>query len=593
LGAQRLRVIDLETGDQPMFNEDRSVVAVLNGEIYNFRELRDRLQRAGHRFATAGDTEVIVHLYEDRGRACVRELHGMFAFALWDARRRQLLLARDRVGKKPLYYALGDGAISFASELGALMRDEKIPREVNHRAVDCYLAYQYVPAPMSIFCAVRKLPPATTLVYRDGAVAAQRYWRLDYGAKRTVRSIPALHEELRELIARAVRRRMVADVPLGAFLSGGIDSSAVVAAMAQASNRPVKTFSIGFESSAYNELPYARQIAHRFGTDHHEFVVKPDAMDIIPKIVRHYGEPFADASAVPSFYLSEMARRHVTVALNGDGGDESFAGYNRYAANVLAHRLERLPESVRKTVASIAERMQSGGSMSSTRSRLCRLARSLSLHPAARYARAMSYFDWMERDELYTDDYRAHLGASVADSVIGEPWLAASGDDVLDVMLEVDVATYLPGDLLAKMDIATMAHSLEARSPLLDSEIMEFAASLSPNLKMRGTAKKIVLRDALRPWLPAETLDRPKQGFSVPLTEWFRRELRDYAYDVLLDPRTLARGYFREECVRRILDRHVSRTEDNSPRIWALLMLELWHREELDRSMSRLRDLAA
>jgi asparagine synthase (glutamine-hydrolysing) len=593
LGIQRLRIIDLETGDQPIYNEDRSIVVVLNGEIYNFRELRSQLERAGHSFSTASDTEVIVHAYEQNGPACVRDLQGMFAFALWDSRRQQLLLARDRVGKKPLYYARREGAITFASELNSLMLDDEIPREIDPRAIDCYLAYQYVAAPMCVFSAVRKLAPATTLLYRDGRVELERYWRLDYSRKRLVTSAAELQEELREIVRRSVRRRMVADVPVGAFLSGGVDSSGVVAAMAEASAMPVKTFSIGFQSAAFNELPYARRIAEQFGTDHHEFVVEPDALAMVPRIARQYGEPFADASAIPSFYVAELTRQHVTVALNGDGGDESFGGYNRYVANAAAQWLDRLPKSIRQSLAALGERVPASHNTRSTRDRLRRLARSLALKPPARYARTMSYFDWVQRDQLYTPDYREQVGESLTQQVISEPWAAATGSSVLDVMLEVDVGTYLPGDLLVKIDIATMAHSLEARSPLLDQEVMEFAASLPAELKMRGTSKKVILRDALRAWLPDDVLDRPKQGFGVPIDEWFRADLRDHVEEVLFDPVTLARGYFRPQYVRELVDRHVACREDTSPRLWALLMLELWHREVVDGHVGGRRQAAA
>ena len=583
LGIQRLRIIDLATGDQPIYNEDRTVAVVLNGEIYNFQELREDLIARGHRFETHGDTEPIVHLYEEYGSDCVRHLHGMFAFALWDSRRRQLVVARDRVGKKPLFYShrLGAG-LSFASEIRALMRDPEIPRDLDYQAIDCFLAYQYVPSPLSIFRSVRKLPPASVLTYRGGRVSIERYWRLDYGTKREVRDREELGEEIRDAIRRATRRRMVADVPLGAFLSGGIDSSAVVAAMAEASPQPVKTFSIGFENESFNELPYARKIAEQFGTEHHEFVVKPDAVELIPRIVRQYGEPFADSSAIPSFYLAELTRRHVTVALNGDGGDESFAGYTRYVGNLMARRLERLPLPLRRAMSAVGERMPVNADVSSTLNRARRLARSLTLDAPARYARHMSFFDWLQRDQLYTDEFQELIGESLAPGVIAGPWNDATAEEPIDLMLEVDVETYLPGDLLVKMDIATMAYSLEARSPLLDPEVMELAASLPADLKLRGTEKKVVLRDALRGWIPDDILDRPKMGFGVPIVDWFRHDLRDWVRDILLDPSTRARGWFDYDYVAQTLDRHAAGVEDASPRIWALLVLELWMREFVD-----------
>jgi asparagine synthase (glutamine-hydrolysing) len=582
LGIQRLRVIDLHTGDQPVFNEDGSVVVVLNGEIYNFRELRQDLIRRGHRFATEGDTEVIVHLYEEQGSACVHALRGMFAFALWDNRDRSLLLARDRVGKKPLFYSERDGVITFASELQGLLQDRGISRELDHTALDCYYAYQYVPAPMSAFRAVRKLPPATTLTFRDGRASLEQYWQLDYARKQSATHPEDLHEQVRTAIDAAVRRRMIADVPLGAFLSGGIDSSAVVAVMAAASSDPVKTFSIGFEQRAFDELPHARRVAELFGTDHHEFTVEPSAIELLPQIVRHYGEPFADASAIPSFYLAKLTRQHVTVALNGDGGDESFAGYNRYASNALAGRLESFPLPLRRSIGAIAERVPSMGQPRSTWNRGRRLGRSLALTPPERYARHMSYFDTFQRAELYTSAYRAEIDESIAPAVIERPWSKGSGTSVVDRMLETDVHTYLPGDLLVKMDIATMAHSLEARSPLLDHEVMELAASIPAEWKLQRLEKKVILRDALAAWLPRDLLDRPKMGFGVPLADWFRNELRDYVRDVLLDPATTARGYFHRPYVERMLAEHAAAREDHSPRLWSLLVAEMWHRQFVD-----------
>jgi asparagine synthase (glutamine-hydrolysing) len=582
IGIQRLRIIDIAGGDQPIFNEDRSVAVVLNGEIYNFRELRERLEQSGHRFATAGDTEAIVHLYEEEGTDCVRSLHGMFAFALWDMRRRRLLVARDRVGKKPLFYSERPGALSFASELSALLEDREIPRDIDHRAIDAYLAYDFVPAPLSAYAAVRKLPPGCTLTYSDGRVAIERYWSLDYGRKRAPASEAELHEEIREAIRRAVRKRLISDVPLGAFLSGGIDSSAVVAAMAEASSEPVKTFSIGFTTESHNELPYARLIAAEFGTDHHEHVVEPDAVEILPRIVRHYGEPFADSSAIPSFYLAEMARRHVTVALNGDGGDESFAGYQRYTTNALLGRLDGVPRPLRRAAGAAGRLIPADGNPRSRRSQARRLCAALPLDPQARYIAQISSLDRAGRSDLYTREYAQLLGETATERVIGDRWEEASAQGLLDRMLEVDVATYLPGDLLTKMDIATMASSLEARSPLLDHELMELAASLPPEAKAHGGKRKVALRGALGGWVPDEILDAPKRGFEVPIADWFRKDLRGFARDLLLDPRAVGRGMFEPAAVAGLLDRHAAGREDNSARIWALVVLELWQQHAND-----------
>jgi asparagine synthase (glutamine-hydrolysing) len=581
LGIQRLRVIDLETGDQPVHNEDRSVAVVLNGEIYNFQELRRELQKRGHTFSTHSDTEVIAHLYEEHGVDLVKRLNGMFAFALWDERRRRLLIARDRVGKKPLFYSEQSGWLSFASELGALMADPDIPREVDMAAIDCYLAYGYIQAPRSIWRHVKKLPPGHMLVWEHGNTRVAGYWRLDYSQK-TNAPLPELEEELRTQVAAAVRRRMISDVPLGALLSGGVDSSIVVSEMAAASPRPVKTFSIGFQQEEYNELPLARLTAQRFGTDHEEFTVQPHAIEIVPKLVRHYGEPYADSSAIPSFYLAELTRQHVTVALNGDGGDESFAGYLRHMANALSAGLDRAPRPARRAVARTGTRLLRARHSRSASGYLRRFLASIDGDGPTRYARQIGVFSPAERDRLLCEPLSPAIH-SQTDDVIAAPWRKASGHSRLDILLETDVDTYLPGDLLVKMDIASMAYSLEARSPLLDPAVMQFAASLPARYKARLASKKWILRRAYRGRVPDEVLDGKKRGFGVPLGAWFRNELRDYTQEVLLDPKTLDRGLLREAPVRALLDQHNRGDADRSMQIWALLMLELWHREFVDR----------
>jgi asparagine synthase (glutamine-hydrolysing) len=577
LGIQRLRVIDLATGDQPIYNEDGSVVVVLNGEIYNFRELRRDLVRRGHRFTTEGDTEVIVHLYEEMGPRCVEALHGMFGLAVWDEGERRLLLARDRVGKKPLYYADRPEALSFASELTALMQDPEIPRDPDTAALDAYLAYRWVPAPASAFAAARKLPAATYMVLDEGGVRTERYWRLDFSAKRRFSSPAERNEEIRSQIRRAVGRRMIADVPLGAFLSGGVDSSTVVAAMAEQSTEPVRTFSIGFTHDEYNELPQARLVAERFATEHHEYVVEPNAVEILPRIVRHYGEPFADSSAVPSFYVAEMARREVTVALNGDGGDETFAGYSRYAANALLARADRVPASFRRALQRAAALLPPSGRIESPVNRLRRVLSVLGMDPADRYAAYMTQLNGLDRDQLYTPEYRRTLSESAVLEVIRRPWREATATNIVDRMLEVDTVTYLTDDLLAKMDIATMAHSLEGRSPLLDHEFMEFAASLPVTDKLSGRSFKVGLKEAVRGWVPDEILDAPKRGFRLPIHDWLRGDLRGYSRDVLLDPAAIQRGHFNPAYVERLLDEHARSQADHSQGIWTLLMYELWH----------------
>jgi asparagine synthase (glutamine-hydrolysing) len=582
LGIQRLRIIDLVTGDQPIFNEDRSVVVVLNGEIYNFEQLREELRARGHRFATSGDTEVIVHLYEEAGPACVERLHGMFGLAVWDASRRRLVLARDRLGKKPLFYSVADGSLSFASELGALLENPEVPRDLDLEAIDAYLAYRYIPSPLTAFRAVRKVPPAHRLVFEEGRVRVERYWRLDFGRKARFSSEEEVYEGVREHLRRAVRLRMISDVPLGAFLSGGIDSGAVVASMAEFSAEPVKTFSIGFRSEL-DERPLARLVAQRFATDHHELVVEPNAIEVLPRIIRHHGEPFADPTSVPTFYLAEMAREHVTVALNGDGGDEAFGGYNRYQAGLLAARLARLPAAARRAGAALAARIPTNRQISSRQMRARRLGETLMLDDAGRHFAYMTSLQGLRRDRLYAPEFAATLGPSNAELRFRALWEQGSATHTLDRMFEVDTLTYLPDDLLAKVDIATMACSLEGRSPLLDHELMQFAASLPPELKVTRREKKIALRRALRGVLPEEILSAPKRGFQPPVAAWLRGELRDHARDVLLDPVARERGYFQPEAVAALLDEHATGATDHSQGIWTLLVLELWHREFVDR----------
>jgi asparagine synthase (glutamine-hydrolysing) len=581
LGIQRLRVIDLASGDQPVYNEDRSVAVVLNGEIYNYRELRQRLLANGHRFESEGDTETIAHLYEEEGPDCVRSLVGMFGLAIWDARREELLLARDRIGKKPLFYAERAGAISFASELWALLADPQVGRELDLEALDRFFTYTYVPSPFSAFRSVRKLPPASLLRWRRGHGRIERYWKLDYASELKVESEAEAGEIVRDAVRAAVRRRLVADVPLGAFLSGGVDSTAVVAAMAELSAEPVKTFSIGFESEGFDELPHARQVADRFGTDHHEMVVRPDAVELLPKLVRHYGEPFADHSAIPCFYLAEMARRHVTVALSGDGGDEAFGGYDRYANALMLRRLDHAPASLRRALAAVGLRVRGDGNLASWRNRLRRGSALLALDPRARYFLAMSRFGSAVRDTVYTQEFRASLGDPPADT-IGQPWSDSTARDPLDLMLDVDQQTYLPGDLLVKMDIATMAHGLEARSPLLDQELLELAAALPARFKVRGREKKIALRAALRGVVPDSLIDRSKHGFQVPMAEWFRTDLGELAREALLSEEARSAVYLRRNVVADLLERHLAGEADNSALLWSFLVFELWQREVVE-----------
>jgi asparagine synthase (glutamine-hydrolysing) len=582
LGVQRLRVIDLNTGDQPIFNEDRSLVVILNGEIYNYKELRADLARRGHVFRTQGDTEVIAHLYEDHGADCVTFLRGMFAFAVWDTREKQLFLARDRLGKKPLVYAYRNGDFWFASEIRALLEDSEIDRSVDLDAIDSFLHFQYVPAPLTAFSTIKKLPPAHTLVWRDGEMQVQRYWKLSYARRAAPIANEEAQEEIRSRILDATRLRLRSDVPLGAFLSGGIDSSAVVAAMAMQSSTPVRTFSIGFDVGYFDETSHAREVANLYGTDHQEFRVEPEAIEILPLLVWHFGEPFADNSAIPTFYLSKMSRRHVTVALNGDGGDENFGGYQRYLSARFADRLARRPRIAQELVRALAAVLGQGHGHRDIRRRLSSETRAAFMEPYERYAWRMAFFTAAERRKLYTRDFHEHVNQSVAAEVIRAPFVGSDAADDVNRLLDVDVQTYLPNALLVKMDITSMAHSLEVRSPLLDHELMEFVASLPGALKVQGGTTKKIMRDALTAWLPESILSREKWGFGAPIGHWFRAELRDLPGEILLDPRSRDRGWFREEEVRSLITEHQNGQRDNANKIWALIQLELWLRTFVD-----------
>jgi asparagine synthase (glutamine-hydrolysing) len=579
LAIQRLAIIDVAGGDQPIFNEDRTVAVVMNGEIYNFQELRDQLVVRGHRFATSTDTEVLVHLYEDHGDELVEHLRGMFGFAIWDCRRRRLLLGRDRVGKKPLLIARQGGKLWFASEMMALIQDPEIDRAPNPQAIASYLALQYVPHPLGAFERVEKLPPGSTLAVTIDGEEQRRYWSLDYGAPEPDATMEELEEHLRQLIWEATRIRLISEVPLGAFLSGGIDSSAVVAAMADQMSEPVKTFSIGFPDTDFDELRYARMVAERFSTDHHEFVVEPHALEIMPKLARHYGEPFADPSAIPSFYLSEMTSHHVTVALNGDGGDESFAGYTRYLANDLVAHLNWMPRPLQRLMPRLVKPLGEGSRSDQFRARVQRLSRVLAMEPYERYAHWMSAFQGYMREDAFQPEFLARIDGWRPEEVIGGPWRASTATSRIDRMLDVDVNTYLPADLLVKMDIATMAYSVEGRSPFLDHKLMEFAASLPAKLKLHGMTGKRLLKAALRDVLPDHILSRSKMGFGVPLLHWFRGELRELPREVLLGRDSRVQAYVKPIAIQRMIDDHQNGVADHSLRLWVLLQLEMWHRE--------------
>jgi asparagine synthase (glutamine-hydrolysing) len=589
LGQRRLAIIDLSpTGHQPMSNEDGTVWITHNGEIYNHLELRADLERCGHRYRGTSDTETILHLYEEYGRAFVRYLRGMFAFAIWDSRRCRLLLVRDRFGKKPLLYAETADGLTFASEIKALLQDPTISRDVDEVALHHYLTYGYVPAPQTAFRQIRKLPPASTLLWEDGRISVERYWTLSYTPKLEIGEEEAA-EQLLALLRQVTRLRLMSEVPLGAFLSGGIDSSAIVALMAEAMGEPVKTFSIGFDDPTFDELHYARQVAEQYATDHHEFTVTPDALAVLPELVWAYGEPYADSSALPTYYVARETRRYVTVALNGDGGDEAFAGYERYLATRLATRYEQVPRWLREgIVAPLARRLPESTGRKDFFRRLKRFVLAMGDSPERRYARWIILLDNADKERLYTPEFRTRMAEVDSLALLEQAYAAADSPDFVERTQFVDVHTYLPDDLLVKVDVAAMIHALEGRSPFLDHELAEFAARLPVDYKLRGRTSKYILKRALRDHLPASILYRDKQGFGMPVGRWFRRELRPVAYDVLLDPRTLQRGILDGDAVRALLDEHVSGLVNHGYRIWELLFLELWFRTYVDRPRAAL-----
>jgi asparagine synthase (glutamine-hydrolysing) len=573
IGMRRLSIIDLSTGHQPMANEDESVWVVFNGEIYNYRELRRDLLARGHRFATNSDTETLVHLYEEEGAEGLRRLRGMFAYAIWDARRQRLFLARDRFGKKPLYYAILPEGLYFGSELKCLQAAD-VPCEIDAEALRLFFHFTYIPEPLSCFKAIRKLPAGGWLSYdRDGSVRQGRYWRFPAPVAET----PADFSEadcsarLREKFDESVRIRMIADVPLGAFLSGGIDSSAVVASMALSSPEPVRTFSIGFEESAFNELEYAAVVARQYRTDHHEIVVRPDAVDLVSRLVRHFDEPFGDSSAIPTFIVSEFAVGHVKVALSGDGGDELFAGYDRFQALNRLRNLDRAPKALRTVVSWMADRLPYSAY---GKNYLHMLSRSTALE---RYFES-NFSPWFLRQELLQKEWMLPAdGAYLLHSLAG--FLLPGDADLLSQALFFETTQNLPGDMLVKVDRMSMANSLEVRCPLLDHELGELAASIPHDWKIRNGKGKYILVRALQDRLPEAVLNRRKMGFGVPLSLWFRGALRAFLWDHLSSVAFAGRGIVSPVFVQQMLREHDSGRRDNSHWLWSLLMLETWFRQ--------------
>ena len=580
IGMRRLSIIDLFTGRQPISNEDGSIWIVFNGEIYNFKELRDDLIRRGHSFQTGTDTEVIVHLYEDEGERCVERLRGMFAFAIWDKREQKLFIARDRVGVKPLHYCVAGETLVFASEIKSILQHPAVNREVNMEAISDFLTFGYVPDPASAFRGIFKLMPGHTLTFKGGRLNTRKYWDFQYdqnGASGPVREESYYTERIRELIAESVKLRLVSDVPLGAFLSGGIDSSTVVAMMAREMDRPVKTFSIGFTESSFDELHYARITARHFNTEHHEFIVTPDVCKIVEEIIWHHDEPFADVSSIPTYIVSKMAREHVTVVLSGDGGDELFGGYDRYLVDHKRAPFERIPRFLRRHLMLRASRALPRATYGKN------FLRNIAFDPDERYADSISCFDEDAKRNLLSPEVARWLEGRDSSDAFRKLLAVPHSSERLDHLLYLDSKTYLPGDILTKVDRMSMAHSIEAREPLLDHKLIEFVQTIPASLKLRGSVGKHILKSAVRGLIPDEIINRQKQGFGVPIRRWFNDELRELLYDTLTDRRTQQRGYFNQKVVEEILDEHRRGRRDNSTHLWGLLTLELWHRAFIDR----------
>lgn len=573
LGHRRLSIIDVAGGHQPMSNEGDTVWVLLNGEIYNYPELRAELLQRGHKFKTKSDTEAIVHLYEDYAEDCFAKLRGMFSIAIWDSRERKLVLARDRVGKKPLFYAADRNRVLFGSELKALLAGDSLARDMDDQALSDYFSFGYIPAPKTIYRSVRKVMPGHYLVASAAGVRETRYWDLSFSNVEE-HSEEEWGERLRHELCEATRIRLMSDVPLGAFLSGGIDSSAVVAMMSHLMKREVTTCSIGFEEEEYNEAKYARQVSRLFHTDHHEEIVEPNAIEIVDKLAWHYDEPFADSSAIPTYYVSKIARSQVTVALGGDGGDESLAGYRRYKLDYYENRLRNhVPAALRRNLFGPLGRLYPALAWAPRVFRAKATFQSLSRSPLEGYFNSVSYFRPDDKARLFSTDFRARLGGYDSIDVFRTYYDRADTDDPLSKIQYLDIKTYLPDDILTKVDRASMAVSLEVRAPMLDHKFLECIAAIPSNLKLRNGTGKYILKKALEPVLPAEILYRSKQGFAIPLDQWFRSELKDMAYHIIVETTD---GILDPGFLRKIWNQHQKGTYDRSALLWATLMFRKW-----------------
>jgi len=575
LGMRRLSIIDLAGGSQPIFNEDRSACIVFNGEIYNYRELRNDLEKRGYHFHTSSDTETIIHLYEEFGEDCVKHLRGMFAFAIWDQKKNVLLLGRDRLGKKPLYYLHDDKKLIFGSEIKSILQHPDVKPEVYRPGIVNYLAFGYSLDPDTLFKGISKLPPGHTLTWKNGRVTVCRYWDLEYRPDYS-KSEQQFLQETEELLSEAIRIRLMSEVPLGAFLSGGIDSSLVVALMALQMGEPVKTFSIGFDDQQYNELPYARMVANRYGTDHHEEIVRPDAETVIQYLIRMFDEPFADSSAIPTYYVSKLARRHVSVVLSGDGGDEIFGGYGSYLDSHFSGYTDRIPQIARqlllgKLAKLLPENFPGNYTM-----------HYLAATQNERYMLKGSKGLTSKHQDVFSDNFTQEIGSTDPSLALKHYWDNVSHLDSLSRRQYLSIKTYLASDILTKVDRASMFVSLEARAPMLDHKLVEFAATIPPHFRIHERVTKYLLKKLAQKYLPNELINRPKMGFTMPVAQWINREWREMSEDLVLSDRAIQRDNFNSRYLRQIVNEHRRGRRDHSYIIWTLMVLEIWYREIID-----------
>ena len=575
LGFRRLSIIDLQTGHQPIANEDETIWLVFNGEIYNYLELRDELKAEGYRFRSQSDSEVVVAMYQKYGTDMFQYLNGMFGLAIWDSRKNQLVLGRDRLGQKPLYYSQQADRLLFASELKALVASGEISREINPRALDHYFIYQYIPHPLCIYKDAHKLEPGHFAVFKNGQLSIQRYWNPDFNHV-SQDSAEQLQGQLKELLTDSVKLRLRSDVPLGAFLSGGVDSSLMVALMQQHAGQQVQTFSIGFSVKQYDESSYARQVANHLKTDHHEFIVEPKAVEVLPSLVRQYDEPFSDSSAIPTWYVSEFTRQNITVAISGDGGDELFAGYPRYKAISLAQRIDRIPPLKVFLGTGISRCLPFGSKYKGFFRRLKRFLDPLTYSPVHRYLDWINIFPYVNRLEFYTDSFQSQLEDHDPADFLTNAWQRMTQRSPLTKASLGDLLTYLPCDLNTKVDLASMAHSLECRQPFLDHRLVELASRIPASLKYQKGVGKQILKNTFSELLPESIWNRPKMGFGVPLDTWFRHELREQTNDSLMSENAKCHDWINPKSIQRLLREHHSQKRDHSQRLWSLLMLENW-----------------